>query len=424
MAIGFMLLYTKLANALSKKALFNSVILPLIAFFGAFGFVLYPLSTYFHSTALADRLLEFLGPRFGVVRLFRFCFGDLPISGLMGIAVEPNKIANAVKNLGFPAPLFLSGSLKGSSIGVELNIFLKSDIGKSSRIDDEVIQDQRQRDDNDIQDERQVQPKEEEVEHRRSKRARTEKSFGPDFVSFMLVDLLSGCKPLGYKWIFKKKMKANGTIDKYKARLAIKGFRQQKGLYYFDTYSTRITLVKMILATVALRNWEVHQMDVKMTFLNGDLEKVLYMNQPEGFMAPGLESKVYKLVKSLYGLRKAPKQGHQFLPYHFLRALHPKWRAKVTAIEESKDLTSLSLEELIENLKVYEMIIKKDSKIVKAKEERISLALKAKKESSDEECLTFESEDEEYAMAVRDFKKFFKRSGRFVRQPRNDKKTF
>ncbi|GKF47737.1 hypothetical protein Tco_0137539, partial [Tanacetum coccineum] len=99
--------------------------------------------------------------------------------------------------------------------------------------------------------------------------------------------------------------------------------------------------------------------------------------------------------------------------------------AKVTTIEVSKDLTSLSLDELIGNLKVHEMIIKKDSvEIVKAKVERKSLALKAKKEFSDEECSTFGSEDEEYAMAVRDFKKFFKRRGRFVRQSQNDKKTF
>nr|GEY27285.1 zf-CCHC domain-containing protein/UBN2 domain-containing protein [Tanacetum cinerariifolium] len=96
----------------------------------------------------------------------------------------------------------------------------------------------------------------------------------------------------------------------------------------------------------------------------------------------------------------------------------------VTTIEESKDLTSLSLDELIENLKVHEMIIKKDSEIVKAKVERKSITLKAKKESSNEECSTSGSEDEEYAMAVRDFKKFFKRRGRFLRQPRNDKKTF
>ncbi|GKB92502.1 zf-CCHC domain-containing protein, partial [Tanacetum coccineum] len=90
----------------------------------------------------------------------------------------------------------------------------------------------------------------------------------------------------------------------------------------------------------------------------------------------------------------------------------------------SKDLTSLSLDELTGNLKVHEMVIKKDSKIVKAKGERKSHALKAKKESSDEECSTSESEDEEYVMAVRDFEKLFKRRGRFVRQPWNGKKTF
>ncbi|GJY53279.1 zf-CCHC domain-containing protein [Tanacetum coccineum] len=123
---------------------------------------------------------------------------------------------------------------------------------------------------------------------------------------------------------------------------------------------------------------------------------------------------------------KALYEGYSSKNYvrKFLRALHPKWKAKVMAFEESKDITSLSLDELIGNLKFHEMIIKKDSKIVKAKVERKSFALKDKKESSDEECLTSESEDKEYAMAVRDFKKFFKRRGRFVRQHRNDKKTF
>nr|GEX98946.1 UBN2 domain-containing protein [Tanacetum cinerariifolium] len=100
---------------------------------------------------------------------------------------------------------------------------------------------------------------------------------------------------------------------------------------------------------------------------------------------------------------KALDEGYSIKNYvrKFFRALHPKWRAKVTAIEDSKDLTSLSLDELIENLKVYEMIIKKDSKIVKAKVEKKSLALKAKKESSNEECSTSGSEDEEYAMKMR-----------------------
>ncbi|GKB49660.1 zf-CCHC domain-containing protein [Tanacetum coccineum] len=101
---------------------------------------------------------------------------------------------------------------------------------------------------------------------------------------------------------------------------------------------------------------------------------------------------------------KALDEGYSSKNYvrKFLRALHPKWRAKVTTIEESKDLTSLSLDELIGNLKVHEMIIKKDSEI----------------------CSTSESKDEEYVISVRDFKKFFKRICRFIRQPRNDKKTF
>nr|GEX21570.1 zf-CCHC domain-containing protein/UBN2 domain-containing protein [Tanacetum cinerariifolium] len=106
----------------------------------------------------------------------------------------------------------------------------------------------------------------------------------------------------------------------------------------------------------------------------------------------------------------------------FLRVLHPKWRAKVTAIEELKDLPSLALDELIRNLKVHEVVMKKDSEIYKGKKERNkSIILKAKKESSDDETSTSESDDEEYAMVVRNFKKFFRRKGKFVRQPREER---
>ncbi|GJQ93413.1 hypothetical protein Tco_0004552 [Tanacetum coccineum] len=85
----------------------------------------------------------------------------------------------------------------------------------------------------------------------------------------------------------------------------------------------------------------------------------------------------------------------------FLRALHPKWRAKVMAIEELKDLLSLALDERIK-----------------------SIALKAKKESSDDETSTFGNDDEEYAIAVRNVKKFFRRKGKFVRKPREERKSF
>ncbi|GJU62811.1 zinc finger, CCHC-type containing protein [Tanacetum coccineum] len=90
-----------------------------------------------------------------------------------------------------------------------------------------------------------------------------------------------------------------------------------------------------------------------------------------------------------------------------------------------KNLTTLPLDELIENLKVHEEIIKKDSETVKSKrEQNRSIALKARKESSDENSSSSDSADEEYAMAVRNFKKFFKRRGRFVRQPHDERKSF
>ncbi|GJR64936.1 hypothetical protein Tco_0011001 [Tanacetum coccineum] len=83
----------------------------------------------------------------------------------------------------------------------------------------------------------------------------------------------------------------------------------------------------------------------------------------------------------------------------FLRALHPKWRAKITTIEESKDLSSLALDELIGNLKVHEVVMEKDFKIYRGKKKRVkSIALKAKKESSDDKTSTSGSGDEEYAM--------------------------
>ncbi|GJU01466.1 hypothetical protein Tco_1111804 [Tanacetum coccineum] len=155
----------------------------------------------------------------------------------------------------------------------------------------------------------------------------------------------------------------------------------------------------------------------------------LLVQQYEQFTIPEEESidSGFARFNTIITSLKALDEGFSSKNYvrKFLRALHPKWRVKVTAIEESKDLTSLSLDELIRNLKVYEVIIKKDSEIVKGKrEQNRSLALNAKKEYSDEDSSTSGSEDEEYAMAVRDFKKFFKRRGRFVRQPQDERKNY
>nr|GEX99040.1 zinc finger, CCHC-type [Tanacetum cinerariifolium] len=118
---------------------------------------------------------------------------------------------------------------------------------------------------------------------------------------------------IGYKWIFKRKMKVDGAINKFKARLVIQGFRQKEGNDYFDTYApvARITTIRLLLALETIHNLLIYQMDVKTTFLNGDLDKEVYMKQPEGFVMSGNKHKVCKLVKSLYGLKQAPKQWHQ-----------------------------------------------------------------------------------------------------------------
>nr|GEV31135.1 zf-CCHC domain-containing protein/UBN2 domain-containing protein [Tanacetum cinerariifolium] len=155
----------------------------------------------------------------------------------------------------------------------------------------------------------------------------------------------------------------------------------------------------------------------------------LLVQQYEQFMIPEEESidnafaKFNTIITSLKALDEGFSSKN--CVKKFLRALHQKWRAKVTAIKESKNLTTLSLDELIGNLKVYEEVTKKDFETVKSKREQSrSIVLKAKKESSDDDSSTSDSEDEEYAMSVRDFKKFFKRRGQFVRQTHEERKSF
>ncbi|KAK4267386.1 hypothetical protein QN277_024172 [Acacia crassicarpa] len=100
--------------------------------------------------------------------------------------------------------------------------------------------------------------------------------------TWKLVDFPPGNKPLRTKWIFKKKMKAGVTIEKYKARLVVKGYRQREGLDYFDTYSpvTKIISIRMLIALAALNGLEE-------SFLNGELEEEIYLEQPEGFVVSG-----------------------------------------------------------------------------------------------------------------------------------------
>lgn len=124
-----------------------------------------------------------------------------------------------------------------------------------------------------------------------------------------LVDLPAGHKPIGLKWVFKVKRDEHGNIVKYKARLVAKGYVQQQGIDFTEVFApvARLESVCLLHAVVAHEGWEVHHMDVKSAFLNGDLLEEVYVAQPTGFIIDGAEHKVLRLKKALYGLRQAPK---------------------------------------------------------------------------------------------------------------------
>jgi hypothetical protein len=128
-----------------------------------------------------------------------------------------------------------------------------------------------------------------------------------------IIDCPNGCKPIGCKWICKKKLRHDGIIEKYKARLVPKGFTQKEGDDFFDTYSlvARITTIRVLLALAASHGLHIHQMDVKTVFLYGELDEEIYIEQPDGYKIPGQENKVCRMIKSLYGLKQAPKQWHE-----------------------------------------------------------------------------------------------------------------
>jgi hypothetical protein len=133
-----------------------------------------------------------------------------------------------------------------------------------------------------------------------------------------LVPRPSGANVITDKWIFKHKLKADGSLDRYKARWVLRGFTQRLRVDYDDTFNpvAKRSTVRTVLTLDVSRGWPVHQLDIKNAFLHGTLSEIVYCSQPIGFIDSVHPQLVCRLNKSLYGLKQAPRVWyHCFASY-------------------------------------------------------------------------------------------------------------
>ena len=119
--------------------------------------------------------------------------------------------------------------------------------------------------------------------------------------------------------MYKKKMNPKGEIERYKARLVVKGYRQKAGIDYDKVFApvARMETIRLLISQAAQFEWPVYQMDVKSAFLNGVLEEEVYVEQPLGYVIPKEEHKVLKLRKALYGLKQALRDWNTRIDGYF-----------------------------------------------------------------------------------------------------------
>ena len=123
------------------------------------------------------------------------------------------------------------------------------------------------------------------------------------------------------KWVYKTKLKENDEVEKFKAPLVAKGYKQEFGIDYKEVFApiARHDTIRLVISLAEQKSWSIFQLDVKSTFLHGDLEEQVFVDQPPGYIKTGNEHKVYKLRKALYGLKQAPQVWYSRIEAYFLR---------------------------------------------------------------------------------------------------------
>ena len=126
---------------------------------------------------------------------------------------------------------------------------------------------------------------------------------------YEVVDRPASHQVITSKWVSKKKRGLTGVVEKYKARIVARGFMQEEGVDYGDTYSptVRFESIRMMMAAAAFDGLHMEQLDVTTAFLYADLEEEVYLEIPEGMFAEAILGKVLRLLKALYGLKQSPR---------------------------------------------------------------------------------------------------------------------
>ncbi|CAK9821232.1 Retrovirus-related Pol polyprotein from transposon TNT 1-94 [Anthophora plagiata] len=184
--------------------------------------------------------------------------------------------------------------------------------------------------------------------------------------TWTLCALPQGKRAIGCKWVFSIKNDAAGNLKRYKARLVAKGFRQRAGIDYFDTFApvVRYESIRILLAIAAKKDYEIMKFDVKTAFLYGDLQEEIYLDQPPGYKNDRLPDAVFKLHRSLYGLKQSPKC----------------WNEKFTKFLKEFNLVNIASDQcvfvgVVNSSKVYLVLYVDDGLIVSENESAIKRVL-------------------------------------------------